>query len=35
LLVQLAIDLPTGDAELERFAGEWTGGGNPRASLGV
>ena len=34
-LVQLAIDLPAGDAELERFAGEWSGGGNPRAALGV
>ena len=34
-LVQLAIDLPAADAELERFAGEWTGGGNPRAPLGV
>ena len=35
LLVQLAVDLPSGDAALERFAGEWAGGGNPRASLGV
>ena len=34
-LVQLAIDLPASDAELEKFAGEWTGGGNPRAALGV
>ena len=34
-LVQLAIDLPAGDAELEKFAGEWAGGGNPRAALGV
>ena len=34
-LVQLAIDLPAADAELERFASEWTGGGNPRALLGV
>ncbi|MCY7398932.1 MAG: DnaJ domain-containing protein [Sphingomonas bacterium] len=34
-LVQLAIDLPAADAELERFASEWTGGGNPRAPLGV
>ena len=34
-LVQLAVDLPAGDAELERFAGEWAGGGNPRAALGV
>jgi DnaJ-class molecular chaperone len=35
LLVQLAVDLPAGDADLERFAGEWAGGGNPRAPLGV
>jgi len=34
-LVQLAIDLPAGDAELERFATSWSGGGNPRAALGV
>ena len=34
-LVQLAVDLPAGDAELERFAAEWDGGGNPRAALGV
>jgi len=34
-LVQLAIDLPEGDAELERFATDWAGGGNPRAPLGV
>jgi len=34
-LVQLAIDLPAGDAELERFATDWAGGGNPRAPLGV
>ena len=34
-LVQLAVDLPAGDAELERFATEWAGGGNPRAALGV
>ena len=34
-LVQLAVDLPHGDAELERFAAEWGGGGNPRAGLGV
>ena len=29
------VELPAGDAELERFAAEWDGGGNPRASLGV
>jgi len=34
-LVQLAIDVPAGDAELERFASSWSGGGNPRAALGV
>ena len=34
-LVLLAIDLPAADAELERFASEWAGGGNPRAPLGV
>jgi DnaJ-class molecular chaperone len=34
-LVQLAVDLPSQDEELQRFAEQWTGGGNPRASLGV
>ncbi|MEO7787611.1 MAG: J domain-containing protein [Sphingomicrobium sp.] len=34
-LVTLAIDLPAGDAALEAFAADWSGGGNPRASLGV
>ena len=34
-LVQLAIDLPAGDAALEKFAADWSGGGNPRAGLGV
>lgn len=34
-LVTIAVDLPAGDAELEAFAERWTGGGNPRASLGV
>ena len=34
-LVQLAIDLPAGDAEREKFAGDWSGGGNPRSVLGV
>ena len=34
-LVMLFVELPAGDAELERFAAEWDGGGNPRASLGV
>ena len=35
LLVSLAIDIPTSDAALETFVGEWSGGGNPRAALGV
>jgi DnaJ-class molecular chaperone len=34
-LVTLSVDLPASDPALERFAAEWTGGGNPRASLGV
>ena len=34
-LVTLAVDLPAGDAALEEFAKGWTGGGNPRTSLGV
>jgi len=34
-LVQLAIDLPAGDEALQQFAEGWSGGGNPRASLGV
>lgn len=36
LLVTLMVDLPSGDAELERFVEGWNGGeGNPRAGLGV
>lgn len=35
MLVTLAIDIPPGDAALEAFVGEWDGGGNPRAALGV
>jgi len=34
-LVSIEIDVPAGDAELEKFAERWSGGGNPRASLGV
>jgi len=34
-LVALEIDVPSGDAELQKFAESWDGGGNPRASLGV
>jgi DnaJ-class molecular chaperone len=35
LLVTLDVDLPAGDAALEAFAEGWSGGGNPRANLGV
>jgi DnaJ-class molecular chaperone len=36
LLVTLMVELPAGDAELERFVEGWSGGaGNPRAGLGV
>ena len=35
LLVTLAIDIPADDKALEEFASKWSGGGNPRASLGV
>jgi DnaJ-class molecular chaperone len=34
-LVNLEVALPPADAELEAFAERWTGGGNPRADLGV
>ena len=34
-LVTLQVDLPAGDAELEQFAEQWSGAGNPRANLGV
>ena len=34
-LVSLEVDLPAGDAELQEFAEKWSGGGNPRAVLGV
>jgi DnaJ-class molecular chaperone len=34
-LVTLNVDLPAGDAQLEAFASEWNGAGNPRAALGV
>lgn len=34
-LVNLEIALPPADTELEAFAERWTGGGNPRAGLGV
>jgi DnaJ-class molecular chaperone len=34
-LVTVEVDVPSDDAELQRFAESWSGGGNPRASLGV
>jgi DnaJ-class molecular chaperone len=34
-LITVMIDIPSGDSALEAFAEGWTGGGNPRASLGV
>jgi DnaJ-class molecular chaperone len=34
-LVTVAVDLPAGDPALQQFAESWSGGGNPRSSLGV
>jgi hypothetical protein len=34
-LVTVEVDVPPDDAELQRFAESWSGGDNPRASLGV
>jgi DnaJ-class molecular chaperone len=34
-LVTIEIDVPSGDSELESFAEKWSGGRNPRSSLGV
>jgi DnaJ-class molecular chaperone len=34
-LVTVDIDIPSDDPDLQRFAEEWNGGGNPRAALGV
>ena len=34
-LVSLSIEVPAGDAELEKFVTGWDSGGNPRAALGV
>ena len=34
-LDQLAVDIPADDEALRQFAEGWSGGGNPRASLGV
>lgn len=35
LLVNLEVELPASDPELQAFAEHWNGGGNPRSSLGV
>ena len=35
LLVQLAVDVPKDDEALNHFVESWSGGGNPRGSLGV
>ncbi|HEY6048824.1 MAG TPA: J domain-containing protein [Sphingomicrobium sp.] len=34
-LVSVEIDVPASDPELQKFAEGWSGGGNPRAALGV
>ncbi|HKX91992.1 MAG TPA: J domain-containing protein [Sphingomicrobium sp.] len=34
-LVTVVIDVPPDDAALQQFAEHWSGGGNPRAALGV
>jgi DnaJ-class molecular chaperone len=34
-LISVEIELPENDPDLQRFAEGWSGGGNPRASLGV
>jgi len=34
-LVTVQVDVPDDDADLQAFAQGWSGGGNPRASLGV
>ena len=34
-LVTVEVDVPSNDAELQRFVESWGGGGNPRAGLGV
>ena len=34
-LATVEVDVPAGDAELQKFAENWNGGGNPRANLGV
>ena len=34
-LVTLSIEVPAGDAKLEKFVADWEGAGNPRAAMGV
>jgi DnaJ-class molecular chaperone len=34
-LVTLSVELPSGDAALEKFVAGWEGAGNPRAGMGV
>jgi DnaJ-class molecular chaperone len=34
-LVTVQVDVPSSDPELQKFAESWSGGGNPRSSLGV
>ena len=34
-LVTVEVDVPSDDPDLQHFAESWSGGGNPRASLGV
>jgi len=34
-LVTLSVELPSGDAELEKFVADWDGASNPRAGMGV
>jgi DnaJ-class molecular chaperone len=34
-LVTIEVDVPADDPALQKFAEQWDGGGNPRASLGV
>ena len=34
-LVTVEVDVPAADPELQKFAERWSGGGNPRSSLGV
>jgi DnaJ-class molecular chaperone len=34
-LINVEVDVPADDAELQRFVQGWSGGGNPRADLGV